>query len=190
EVFGKVLAKKADDRYQSGAEFVHDLEYCLGSWFGSLEDTLVSTPEGAVPERTATLARIAAPPLPDPQPEPTAPMSIPDLKPPPVRRPTPTEVGPARPRPPAIEEDTSTVVMKSLPAPGDEPTILLSPRPVVRAATAPAADAESATVVFKAAPPPPAAGTKTNPPGPAHEGAPPTRPWKAGPPPLPPRTSD
>ena len=44
EVFGKVLAKKPDDRYQRGAEFVHDLEYCLGSWFGAaMGDETVST---------------------------------------------------------------------------------------------------------------------------------------------------
>ena len=36
EVFSKVLAKKPDDRYQTGAEFVQDLEYCLGSWFGGM----------------------------------------------------------------------------------------------------------------------------------------------------------
>ena len=34
EVFGKVLAKKPDDRYQTATEFVQDLEYCLGAWFG------------------------------------------------------------------------------------------------------------------------------------------------------------
>ena len=36
EVFGKVLAKKPDDRYQTATEFVQDLEYCLGSWFGAV----------------------------------------------------------------------------------------------------------------------------------------------------------
>ena len=36
EVFGKVLAKKPDDRYQTATAFVQDLEFCLGSWFGSL----------------------------------------------------------------------------------------------------------------------------------------------------------
>ena len=35
EVFHKVLAKKPDDRYQTAADFVRDLEYCLGSWFGA-----------------------------------------------------------------------------------------------------------------------------------------------------------
>ena len=36
EVFGKVLSKKPDDRYQTATAFVQDLEYCLGSWFGAL----------------------------------------------------------------------------------------------------------------------------------------------------------
>ena len=35
EVFGKVLAKKPDDRYQTATDFVQDLEYCLGAWFGA-----------------------------------------------------------------------------------------------------------------------------------------------------------
>ena len=39
EVFGRVLAKKPDDRYQTATEFVQDLEYCLGAWFGAIEET-------------------------------------------------------------------------------------------------------------------------------------------------------
>jgi serine/threonine-protein kinase len=35
DVFGRVLAKKPDERYQTASEFVQDLEYCLGSWFGA-----------------------------------------------------------------------------------------------------------------------------------------------------------
>ena len=38
EVFGRVLAKKPDDRYQTATEFVQDLEYCLGAWFGAMGD--------------------------------------------------------------------------------------------------------------------------------------------------------
>ena len=41
EVFGRVLAKKPDDRYQTATEFVQDLEYCLGAWFGAMGDDSV-----------------------------------------------------------------------------------------------------------------------------------------------------
>jgi TonB family protein len=46
EVFGKVLAKKPEDRYQTAGAFVRDLEYCLGSWFGALggEETVAVAP--------------------------------------------------------------------------------------------------------------------------------------------------
>jgi TonB family protein len=40
EVFGKVLAKRPDDRYQTATDFVQDLEYCLGAWFGGLAEDL------------------------------------------------------------------------------------------------------------------------------------------------------
>ncbi len=36
EVFSRVLAKKPADRYPTAAEFVQDLELCLGSWFSAL----------------------------------------------------------------------------------------------------------------------------------------------------------
>jgi len=36
EVFNKVLAKKAERRYQTAGAFVQDLELCLGSWFSGL----------------------------------------------------------------------------------------------------------------------------------------------------------
>jgi TonB family protein len=41
EVFGKVLAKRPDDRYQTATDFVQDLEYCLGAWFGGLPEDLL-----------------------------------------------------------------------------------------------------------------------------------------------------
>src|SRR3954471_20862115 len=56
EVFGRVLAKKPDDRYQTATEFVQDLEYCLGAWFGSMGDETVAAPP----------VRAAAPPAPPP----------------------------------------------------------------------------------------------------------------------------
>jgi serine/threonine-protein kinase len=40
EVFGKVLAKRPDDRYQTATDFVQDLEYCLGAWFGGIPEDL------------------------------------------------------------------------------------------------------------------------------------------------------
>jgi serine/threonine-protein kinase len=36
DVFNKVLAKKAERRYQTAGAFVQDLELCLGSWFSGL----------------------------------------------------------------------------------------------------------------------------------------------------------
>ena len=41
EVFSKVLSKNPPDRYGTGADFVSELELCLGSWFGSLEGETV-----------------------------------------------------------------------------------------------------------------------------------------------------
>jgi serine/threonine-protein kinase len=41
EVFGRVLAKRPDDRYQTATDFVQDLEYCLGAWFGGIADDLL-----------------------------------------------------------------------------------------------------------------------------------------------------
>ncbi len=67
EVFGKVLAKKPDDRYQTGGAFVQDLEYCLGSWFGSAvgdETLLEGLPLGAVVPTEVTRVPPAAPPAP------------------------------------------------------------------------------------------------------------------------------
>ncbi len=37
QVFSKVLSKNPSDRYGTSAEFVSELELCLGSWFGALE---------------------------------------------------------------------------------------------------------------------------------------------------------
>jgi TonB family protein len=57
EVFGKVLSKKPDDRYQTATEFMQDLEYCLGSWFGSaMLDTLVDEDAGAAVRAAAEAA--------------------------------------------------------------------------------------------------------------------------------------
>ena len=41
EVFSRVLAKDPTERFPTAAEFVHQLELCLGSWFGALEGETV-----------------------------------------------------------------------------------------------------------------------------------------------------
>jgi TonB family protein len=74
EVFGKVLAKKPENRYQTATAFVRDLEYCLGSWFAGLgqeaeaaasEETVVLSESTLVSEPTLRL-----PPEPAPAPPP------------------------------------------------------------------------------------------------------------------------
>jgi serine/threonine-protein kinase len=68
EVFGKVLAKKPDERYQSAAEFVADLEFCLGSWFGGVgAETLVDTTGSQAVGAAARDAASAQPPKPSAQ---------------------------------------------------------------------------------------------------------------------------
>jgi serine/threonine-protein kinase len=56
EVFSKVLAKKPDDRYQTANDFVQDLEYCLGSWFGAAMDDDTLSEVGGAAVRTAAAA--------------------------------------------------------------------------------------------------------------------------------------
>ena len=58
EVFGKVLAKRPDDRYQTATDFVQDLEYCLGAWFGGLPEDMVGE---ATHVATAAPAAVAPP---------------------------------------------------------------------------------------------------------------------------------
>src|SRR5436309_7601337 len=53
EVFSRVLAKKPDDRYQTASDFVQDLEYCLGSWFGAAMDDDTLSAVGSAAVRTA-----------------------------------------------------------------------------------------------------------------------------------------
>jgi TonB family protein len=62
EVFNRVLAKKPDDRYQTAAAFVQELEYCLGSWFGSAvgDETAVLVPSGEPIEQTEAMPAIPA----------------------------------------------------------------------------------------------------------------------------------
>ena len=55
EVFGRVLAKKPDDRYQTATEFVQDLEYCLGSWFENIDAARLAAGGGNAQDPTARL---------------------------------------------------------------------------------------------------------------------------------------
>jgi TonB family protein len=65
EVFHKVLAKKAESRYQTATAFVQDLEYCLGAWFTGLGDEETISLQMPVPdETTVTIPQMAAPALP------------------------------------------------------------------------------------------------------------------------------
>ena len=56
EVFSRVLAKKPDERYQTANDFVQDLEYCLGSWFGAAMDDDTLTEGGGSAVRAAATA--------------------------------------------------------------------------------------------------------------------------------------
>jgi len=141
EVFSRVLAKKPDDRYQTATEFVQDLEYCLGSWFGAMPElaaaeaeaaTTTSVPAAEEPvEMTvmmaapASAAKAAPPPAKMPVPlsaesamEGTVMMTAPPRPPsgpptPPAAAPsTPTPPAPA-PVPPAAPEAEGTVMMTS-----------------------------------------------------------------------------
>jgi len=57
DVFGKVLAKQPDERYQTAADFVRDLEFCLGSWFGSeqVENATVGLRPSSPPDANRTI---------------------------------------------------------------------------------------------------------------------------------------
>ncbi len=184
EVFGKVLAKKPEDRYQTAGAFVRDLEYCLGSWFGALgnEETIATAP---VPEaqRTAAIPR----PAPPPPAEEEVPATVilkasvndswtPVPAPPPaddagtvmMKAPVPDESHTVKlkaPMPPMESEDSpATVVLKagavSRPTSGpgsDSSTVNLrapATATVLPTAPPPAAEADSATVVLSSLPEP------------------------------------
>jgi TonB family protein len=151
EVFGKVLAKKPKDRFQTAAEFVHDLEYCLGSWFGSLDETLVAGPAVAsAGDTTATLPPMALPDFSSPPPP--VPLSPPVAGPPSARVP-PVRTGAATSASlaaTAAADDSTTVVLK---APSAAPSV--EEATVVFAAPAPReAPGDSATIVLKSPPVP------------------------------------
>jgi TonB family protein len=186
EVFGKVLAKKPDDRYQTATEFVQDLEYCLGAWFGAaMSDTTLAEGSGIEPlsadlepieptvampvpnvDRASSVA--VAPPPPEPAVEPT------------MRMPAPASAAaegtiliPVPPLPPPAPvitaADEGTVVMAvpdyvPVPPPQLEGTLLMA-SPVTAAAPPPppvSPEVEGTVLMpvpaaFAPPPPPPAA---------------------------------
>jgi TonB family protein len=140
EVFSKVLAKKPDDRYQNGGEFVQDLEFCLGSWFGAVgsegsPQLLAGIAAAPSTERTENDAKLA-------EPEITAELSRSDLNVaaappslatvvvpvPAIPPPTPLEdqtVPLPRPTPPPEELDSPATVQMKAPAFEDTGTVAM-----------------------------------------------------------------
>jgi hypothetical protein len=187
EVFGKVLAKKPDERYQTATEFVQDLEYCLGSWFGAVADMTLAEPVEASPAPAPAGARKTGPQKPVPvedvtavmpavadEPPATVAMAIPDLD---AHRaePSPLETMVEGAGVPAHGTE-GTIVLSAPPAPAGEGTVVMqSPM----AAPAPPAHDGEGTVVLSApvlSPPPappapvPAAPAPPAPPAPEMEG--------------------
>jgi eukaryotic-like serine/threonine-protein kinase len=170
EVFGRVLAKKPDDRYQTATEFVQDLEYCLGAWFGSLADETAGAPARPAPassarpgdEVTAALPAYAEPAAG----RKTGPPGVRPAAPAPPRAAVPAAAPPARKTtPPAPAAPPARVV--SAPPRGVSPPAASASRAPARAAD-PEPElqpAEEATILMKApsparrpaAPPPPVA---------------------------------
>src|SRR5687767_1600314 len=103
EVFSRVLAKKPDDRYQSATDFVQDLEYCLGAWFGSaMGEETISEPGDAGGKTIAVSASGIAAGIGSPAPGDDTPPPIPRQGPPPVP-------------PPAMPKAVRVAAAKTLP---------------------------------------------------------------------------
>ena len=166
EVFGRVLAKKPDDRYQTAGAFVQDLEYCLGAWFGSIGEQTLSEANQPRGEQTATLPRMPVPDLASLGPGGDEAALAPPHGPPPATAGSPPSIAalvdespatvalrPGAPAPaPPLDDVPATVMLKTpvrpteAPAGGDSElaTVLLTAPPVVTPPT------DEATVVLKA----------------------------------------
>jgi TonB family protein len=122
EVFHKVLAKRPENRYQTASAFVHDLEYCLGSWFAGLgaEETvtLEQPVSGGV---TVTLPSMPVPAPAVEAPAVTATLPVPPRPEGPETAPVPALAGPAAPA------AAATLVMEGGPPPAEAATVLLAP---------------------------------------------------------------
>ena len=164
EVFGKVLAKRPDDRYQTATDFVQDLEYCLGAWFGAIGEELGDLAHAAEARAEALeaadpLATLAGPaagvatasahfregraddstasyPVIPPLP-PGSPAVSPDAK--------PTDTLP--PEAPNAEPAPPTVMLSATAGPVTGATVLMGSAPVPRTG--------GTDVTFKNVPPPP-----------------------------------
>jgi TonB family protein len=132
EVFGRVLAKKPDDRYQTATDFVQDLEYCLGAWFGAMGDQTLSE------EAAAATIKVSAVPI-------TAPPAA--AAPPPVPAVEETRPLPVLPEePPPAEELPATIHMKA-PDLSSRPAV---PPPLPPVPPPPPREAEVATILMPA----------------------------------------
>ncbi|HET6898462.1 MAG TPA: TonB family protein [Vicinamibacteria bacterium] len=165
EVFGRVLAKKPDDRYQTATEFVQDLEYCLGAWFGAIEETgtagTVRAPAAAAapPARPGDEVTAALPVVTDEAARKTDP---PGTRPPVARPAAPPPAAPARKTTPPVAPPPIPAPPRAAPVPAPArrtgpPTANLGTGTTrLPAARAPQPDnSEEATVFLKAPPPVP-----------------------------------
>ncbi len=159
EVFSKVLAKKPDDRYQTAAEFVQDLEYCLGSWFGGMGSES-SADVGATVALAAVSGRIGTEVPPPGPPEITAAIARDELQAPPAEFATlaPAATIQSAVTRPSIELTASMPgVSPSAPAEADSPmTVQMNApklgdsKPPPPAAAAPPPEEDYGTVAIKA----------------------------------------